>query len=471
MPSNTSTVEWTVEVRPGLNGVQPDTPFTVRVELHPPSHIHRGDPTAGVDAGIDVRVADTGSEGAEPTAGVLSDGTIFAIEGTDVMRSTDRGQTWENVAPPGNDQISLDPMMHVDEYTDTVYVDHLYVACSQLSISEDAGETWVTNPAACGAPGNDHQKLAVGPSPGPAPTNAVYYAYSSFAEGAWVSRSLDGGATWTTAPVTLDAPYRNTGPVEADRDGTVFVPYCLCDGGIGVGVSQDYGATFTYQRVTDAEVTCEGSHATDVDPGPAVDTEGNLYIAYRTDEGVEYVYSTDSGETWSDPVDVSLPEHRSFTHVDAVAGDEGRLAIAYRATPDSDAGPNSDGWAAWHMYLTFVENATDEDPEADTGIVNDPDDPVQRGPICTYGIACSGGSRNLLDFIDVVVGPEGRAHVAYADGCDAPCPTPADSRAEMGLVGIVEEGPMLFEDTAPWAEGDQAADAGASMPDGPSPDR
>lgn len=56
-----------------------------------------------------------------------------------------------------------------------------------------------------------------------------------------------------------------------------------------------------------------------------------------------------------------------------------------------------------------------------------------------------------MDFIDVVAGPEERTFVAYADGSEAPCPTPADSRERLGLVGILEEGPRGFKDGAPWA--------------------
>ena len=83
--------------------------------------------------------------------------------------------------------------------------------------------------------------------------------------------------------------------------------------------------------------------------------------------------------------------------------------------------------------------------------MNDPSDPTQRGPVCTQGIACAGGSRNLLDFVDIAVGPDGRVYVVYADGCDKTCETPADSRAHLGIVGIEETGPKLFANGAPWA--------------------
>ncbi|MCA1813407.1 MAG: hypothetical protein LC624_05595, partial [Halobacteriales archaeon] len=41
--------------------------------------------------------------------------------------------------------------------------------------------------------------------------------------------------------------------------------------------------------------------------------------------------------------------------------------------------------------------------------------PVQYGNLCTTGSACPGG-RNLLDFINVAIDKDGKAHVAYING-------------------------------------------------------
>lgn len=445
--------EWAVDDRPLLGVAQPGMPVSITVILHPPSHITRGDPLAGVDPAVSFRVSDTGVDGSEDNIGVLGDGTIFTQKGLATMRSTDDGQTWENVAPPLNAQRSLDPMLFVDPTRGYVFVDHLYVGCSQLSWSTDAGATWLQNPAACGRPGNDHQKVASGPNALGLPVPNVYYSYSI--PGVWASRSIDGGLAWTSSPivgVTDSRSPSNTGPIWADESGNVYVPMYMCDeeGYIGVGVSHNYGLTWKFVVAADDPGPCY-----DVDPGLWADTDGTVYLAYHRPDGVKYVYSTDAGEGWSEPVTVSPPSLKSFVHVDAVAGDAGRLAIVYRATPDSAKGPDlADGWAAWHLYVTFVENATSSAPVIRTAIVNDPAQPVQRGPVCTNGIGCFGGSRNLLDFIDIAVGPDGRVYPTYTSGCeaDADCLTPADSRARVGLVGVQEAGPRLFVDKAPWAK-------------------
>ena len=49
-----------------------------------------------------------------------------------------------------------------------------------------------------------------------------------------------------------------------------------------------------------------------------------------------------------------------------------------------------------------------------------PNDPVQRGTICTGGTTC-GDDRNLLDFMDATVDAQGRVLVGYADGCTGAC--------------------------------------------------
>ena len=66
------------------------------------------------------------------------------------------------------------------------------------------------------------------------PFPIVYYSYSSFAKGVFVSRSLDGGVSWTTTPVvgvTDTRLYANDGPVIADDKGKVYVPIYVCDNG------------------------------------------------------------------------------------------------------------------------------------------------------------------------------------------------------------------------------------------------
>lgn len=464
---------------------------SVRVVLHPVEHLDAI--WAAADAPLEEQLDPDGpgfepvqiaEDGGEPTMGILADGTLFytsasLVETTGsheayVMRSTDDGRTWEDVTPALNGRLTLDPMMHADPWTGRVFTDQLTVACSNLAWSDDAGETWIESPVACGEPGaNDHQKLATGASllDGNPVFDGVVYLSSHALAGAsldgvgstrdtTVSRSLDGGATWTphTALTGDDlGPYRTGGPLQADRESNVHLPVYLCgdaDQGLGVTSSNDHGVTWTPVAIHAPGNGCQG-----LDPGMAIDSEGHAYIAGWGDGRIWVSATQDGGASWTDAVPVSIEALASHVLVDAVAGHAGRVAVAYLATADTDAGPNAaPGYARWHLYVSYTQDALSDDPTWGTVRVTPAGDPVQHGSICTVGIACFAGNRNLLDFIDVQAGPDGRVYVAYTDGCitteDQTCRDPPSSREKHAMIAVQHEGGggfRLFEDRAPWA--------------------
>lgn len=464
---------------------------TVRVVLHPVEHLHAIRETAEATlagaldpAGPGFENLPVAEDGGEPTMGILADGTLFytsarpapaaGLYGAYVMRSTDDGRTWEDITPAGNGQLTLDPMMHADPWTGRVFTDQLTVACSNIAWSDDKGDSWIEHPLACGEPGNnDHQKLAVGGHPvagNPVFDGVVYYSFYNLAGASLdgvgntrhltASRSLDGGATWTPhIALTRDdlGPHRPGGPIQADRDGNVYIPVYLCGDdelGFGVTSSNDHGVTWNPVAIPAPGNGCKG-----LDPGMAIDTEGNAYIAGWGDGRVWVSASRDRGASWEDPVPVSVEALGSQVLVDAVAGDPGRVAVAYLATADTEAGPNAaPGYARWHLYLSITEDALAEEATWRTVRVTPADDPVQYGSICTDGVDCFDGNRNLLDFIDVKAGPDGRVYVAYTDGCIAgaqlPCWDPPSSRENHAMVAVQDDevaGFRLFVDGAPWA--------------------
>ncbi len=88
-----------------------------------------------------------------------------------------------------------------------------------------------------------------------------------------------------------------------------------------------------------------------------------------------------------------------------------------------------------------------------------PNDPVQRGSICTGGTTC-GNDRNLLDFIDVTVDKTGHIEAAFADGCIDACVTdtshtsgagPADAQAAYATIARQSSGLGLFSAYDPQA--------------------
>lgn len=395
-------------------------------------------------------------DGAEPTLGVTSNGNIFLVAMANVLRSTDGGETWEVVSTPASSPTTLDPYLYVDPDTDRVYSDQLYLGCSYLSWSDDYGATWLTNPAACGIPVNDHQKMVSAVNRGLVPTTPLYskvllYAYNAIAAGSRVSISYDGGFTWPVNAESVSAAEATCngglhGNIVASADGMLYIPKRHCDGFI-LAKSADSGITWTTTPVGADAGGSECRKNADL----AVDRTGGLYGAWPGKDNRLYLStSTDEGSTWRERSVVASPPEVNMTTMPAVvAGDAGRIAMVYYGTADGARGPDEVAdTAVWHVYVTYSLDALAETPTFVTYRATD--DPVQIGAISTNS-DCSApdGSRNLLDFLDAQLAPDGRLVIAYTDGCIDECvesPTMQTSRAGKAGFGILQSGASLYAD-------------------------
>lgn len=393
--------------------------------------------------------------GPEPTLGVTSNGYVFVVALENVLRSTDGGETWEVVSTPLSSPATLDPYLHVDKATDRVYSIQLYLGCSYLSYSDDFGESWVTNPAACGLPVNDHQKVTTGMNRGPIPTvgyeNVLYYAYNAIAGGSRVSISYDGGLTWpvNTQTVSPDEATCNGGlhgDIISDHEGVLYIPKRHCEGFI-LARSMDSGLSWTTTPVGADAGGSECRKNADL----AVDRQGHVYGVWPGADNHLYLStSRDKGETWLEKSFRASPAAVNMTTMPAiVAGDEGRIAMAYYGTSDGARGPDEVSEdAIWHLYVTYSLDAMSENPTFVT--IQATEDPIQIGGVSTNS-SCDAppGSRNLLDFIDAVLDADGRVHAAYTDGCIDACVDSLDmkdSRADRAAYLKILEGPSLFAD-------------------------
>jgi hypothetical protein len=411
-----------------------------------------------------------GQRGGEPTLGVTKDGSIYATGGgAAVWKSSDHGKTWTNVASP-IPRPDLDPYLWVDERTDRIFSAPDNVVCSNVMWSDDGAKTWTWMPlGGCGLPGHDHQSLVTGPPPKGVSTmgypDVVYYSYNSFRadtnlpgqDGTWVDVSFDGGMTWSLGTQVLPGDACESGlngaPAVAP-DGTVFVPIPRCDG-MHIGVSKDAGKTWKVAAVTD--VGTLGAHdpkgqglmgATNPfspNPGMGVDAAGNAYVAFAGADGRMYLTrSGDDGATWSKPIAVSPPDVTSTAYSTLVAGDAGRVAIAYLGTNATEAkghaAQNAPATARWHLYLTTITDALRADPVVASLRVTPPDDPVQIG--CIWQSGGNNPCRNLGDFMGIAQ-RDGRAYVVYSDGCDK-CQDDASSHRNDLKVAVEDTGPSLL---------------------------
>ena len=370
----------------------------------------------------------------EPTIAVDREGVAYyaALDGTtDVRRSTDGGLTWSSVRPRlpvvgvESPPVTLDPYIYVDEETGRLFNIELTVACSYLSFSDDQGETWTTNPLACGSFVNDHQTLIAADPVAPMTTvgypNVLYYCFNRVTD-ASCSRSLDGGLTWlqSGAPTFPGYEVGETynkfgapglcgglhGHAIADADGRVFIPKAHC-GLPSLAVSEDGGLTWT-RTVVNTELVTGIAHVGE-HTSVTVDDAGNVYYLWYDDEArnMWMAVSVDHGATFGEPLMVSPPGVTQVNFPTMVAGDAGKVALLFPGT----TGDPGDETRPWNSYVVVTENALDADPLFLSTTANDPADPIHRG-------TCHGRCGGMLDFLDIITSPvDGDLWAAVVDTC------------------------------------------------------
>jgi hypothetical protein len=413
--------------------------------------------------GPDPRLFRVGFGAGEPTVGITNEGNVFFAAlpsaASKIVRSTDQGQTWEDVNPrlPSGQEthrISLDPYVHVDEVegVDRIFTIDLTVACSYMSFSDDEGESWITNPLACGRPVNDHQTLFTGPpvsSVTPVYPNMVYYCWNDVASSS-CSKSIDGGLTFrpTGFPaypgVKADSAqfcgglhgHGHVGP-----EGNVYLPREYC-GQPWLAISPDEGTTWTNVQVAK-------NGAGDADPSVATDRKGNIYYLYIGDNRLPYlVISKNQGKTWTKPLMVAPPgvKESNLPTIDVSA--PGKIALAYYGSDNSPFPRCKDeceddhyAKTTWNGHMTISANALDANPVFYSTTVNDKRDPLKR-------ITCGPGrcDTNVYDFIDIQIAPNGTVWGAFVDGCILVCASKDGTQdsGKDGVVGHLVGGPGLL---------------------------
>lgn len=374
----------------------------------------------------------------EPTIGITSDGGIFMTSyaglgaGTNIRRSMDQGQTWDDATPellPGSKPIpnSNDPYLYVDQITDRIYDFDMCLTLAGFctSISDDNGDTWTfLGPATGYQPLLDHQTIAA--TPAPEGQTIGYPNYLTFCvnrgatvTGAWCSTSLDGGLLWTPLvpgfPVTVTQCSGLHGHVTGDIQGNFYRGNPSCDGP-AVYKSADGGLTWTEHRI--APGTTVNGH----EIATATDSVGNVYALWMSGNLPYLSVSFDGANSWTEPLLVA-PEgayQAGFPTIEAAA--EGRAAFSFIA-----ANQNVTEEQEWHGYIGLVDatgNVTYELVQ-----VNDDLDPLDVRRACGL-IRCGG----FGDFIDIAIDAEGRPWAALAH----------NGHGDAGIVGTLRTGTSLW---------------------------
>jgi len=173
-------------------------------------------------------------------------------------------------------------------------------------------------------------------------------------------------------------------------------------------------------------------------PTMAIDAAGTLYAVWEQapvnadnqvigDTVLHWSSSSDEGNTWTTPVKIPTPGLHNNVFAWPVAGDAGRVDIAWYGTP-AVAGPpvfnqdcNNEIGATesgpdivnglWSLYFTQTLNGTAATPTFSTPLVASQHF-VQKGSINTVmGGQC--GNRTLGDFLQMRMGLKGEANISY----------------------------------------------------------
>lgn len=399
-----------------------------------------------------------GTTAGEPSIGVdWSTGKTFIGSGLQTLRvtfddscSSSAKTTWEDVSAP-NAVTSLDPILVTDHNgltRDRTFTSQLTGQDSLSAYTDDDGDSWIPSQGGGIPSGVDHQTLGGGPyrtdltalppviaPPHPLYPNAIYYC-SQDSVVSFCARSDDGGLTFGPGVPIFNATQCGAihGHVKVAPDGTVYVPDKSCGGQQGFTVSKDNGLTWTV-------VTNPFSINTPklVDPSIGIGKNGTVYLAYESGADASGSFpakvavarrNADGTYTWSNdqvlgadlgiknavfPAAVSSGQNPS-----AVAADDNRAAVAFLGSTALGDYTNTSFPGSWHLFIatTFDGGVTWKTVDAT------PNDPVQRGSICTLGtVDCDHvpDDRNLLDFMDVTIDRQGRVLAGYADGCIGGC--------------------------------------------------
>ena len=391
--------------------------------------------------------------------------------GTEAYRSTNNGQQYTHLSSP-NPTSTIAPQTpggvgpgggDVDVATAparnaagnyNVYVASLNLASVAVSTSTDRGTTWSLNPTAASFPGDDREWIA---ADGVSKACISYRDLPAYA--IHVNCSYDAGKTFLQSGDAIDAAhtYNRTnfeiGNMAIDPtshivyqtyssiDSTSAGEYTTCQTAgnpcnyhvVYMGVSTDGGKTFTDYTVHNGPPTVSYGHQF---VNVSVDQAGNVYSVYSDDHNTYYSYSTNHGQSWTGPFQISTGSGGQQTAIMpwSVAGTNGRLDVVFygadyydgttppdnypcndpaHCNPNPPAGPT----AHWNVY--FAENLSAVKKGNGWSTAQVTTVPVHYGGVCEGGVSCTGDrshNRDLYDDFGIAVSPiTNAASIVYSD--------------------------------------------------------
>jgi len=421
--------------------------------------------------------------GGEPSIATGPDGRLFvsypAGSGPTFFRSTSVGAKWTKGAyadtQSGDTSVNVDASGAVYQGNLNGFTGDPNMLQTDVYKSTDLGGHWTVgqgpvvqsnstnNPFFVDRPWTD----AWIPPGGTTNTARVYIEYHDFGPSQiWVATSTDGGAHFgppvdvITSPVAQAASFCNTVPggvkvvQTGAHAGRIYAAWLAADAATNIGEgcnitmlqtfhtawiawSDDGGTTWTDEQVFDGGI---GHDASALFADLTLDNQGNPYVAFGDDLTHEvgqttgdwnmYVMASQLDATgapsWSGPFQANTSATKTNFFPAITAGNPGQVDVAYIGSsseeptlPYGKPQPGGDPNATWNVFFAQSLNLTSAAPTWTVTQVTP--SPMHQGDVCTLGIFCvdPSSNRNLLDFIDVSVGTDGRGHVVYTNDISA----------------------------------------------------
>lgn len=378
----------------------------------------------------------------EPSIQVDDEGVIY-VAGTCCVGAaaqvwwSENGKKFKELETPGHARewgIGAEGDLAVDHEGRTYFIDTA-IAGMMFTRWSDNGKTWdFTTPAAGTVPGFDDR-------PWLAYSKDALYLYVNHVSHTAVYRSTDGGTTWDGGNLlswrgkVTGQPFFPGHVAANEKDGTLWVSGLNQEGGktvLSSAVGKYVGGVPVFKEAVVTAPQRPGGFSPIFTGPTAIDEAGNGYTTWSTfdDQGcdVYYAASANDGKSWNKPVKVN-DGGGCATFPWITAGDDGNIALAWYETPYEkkqaagtllralSAGRTLYGGikaplfnyqdnlpedAGWFLHSAALTGAASDKPKIyETRI--DTKTPVLTGPM----------GRELWDFLQLDIGPDGRIHIAF----------------------------------------------------------
>ena len=291
----------------------------------------------------------------------------------------------------------------------------LIAANISSSRSQDLGATFTKDPAGSYLPADDRQWIEAYKG------DVVFLFYRAPIPSTqlWVATSNDGGLTF---PVTSLVSTGGTTPgyIAVDQQANiVYVSHGSSNAMFVSSAKFDPANPLLPLSFTTVTVDNTTSHHHVFDP-IKVGHDGTVYALWSDEHTIWYSHSSDHGATWSTKTQVNNP---NFTTTDRngvlqtvktnifpwmEAGSAGRVDFVWYGTTDATNDDNAD----WNVFFAQATNANTTTPTILQAKASDHF--IHAGNVSEMGLG-GAANRNLIDYFQVSLDPQGGAMIAYAD--------------------------------------------------------